>query len=376
MKQRLSQTIEEYAAQGIHRTGTDVDIGSAEWLAQRVQGIGVSPDYASFEFERCEPWTASLRLGGKQIEGIPFYDSPAGVFQESGRLCYPDGEGEIVVVPATSLGAGSPLEGLRSGNTFRALIVLSPPHMPGDGIALANAERFTSPFGIPSLQVAHQHKAVLDEAISSASSVDLHVTVEVQAAEAINVGATIRGNDPDLAPLVVMTPRSGWWQCASERGGGIVGWLEILRHFASEKPDRDIIFTANTGHELGHTGFDHFIAERPGLIQSAHAWLHLGANFIARDGAVRLQYSDESIRTLAREQARAAGISTYDEVFAQRPGGEARAVFDGGGRYFSILGGNPLFHHPADTYPTAVDMDKAERCCQMLIGIATALGKC
>jgi hypothetical protein len=375
MKQRISQTIEQYAAQGIHRTGTDVDVSSAQWLVQRVQDLGVSPDYASFEFERCEPRAAGLRIGENRIEGIPFYDSPSGAFQESGRLCHPDGEGEIVVAAATSLGAGSPLEELRSANAFRALIVVSPPHMPGDGIALANAERFTSPFGIPSLQVAHQHKAVLDEAISSASPAHFEVTVDMQPAEAINVGATIRGNDPDLAPLVVMTPRSGWWQCASERGGGIVGWLEIMRHFATEKPDRDIIFTANTGHELGHTGFDHFTAERPGLIQSAHAWLHLGANFAARDGAVRLQYSDESIRTLAREQARAAGISTYDEVFAQRPGGEARAVYDEGGRYFSIVGGNALFHHPADTYPAAVDMDKAERCCQMLIGIATTLGK-
>jgi hypothetical protein len=37
-------------------------------------------------------------------------------------------------------------------------------------------------------------------------------------AEALNVGAAARQGRV-LPPLVVMTPRSGWWQCASERGG-------------------------------------------------------------------------------------------------------------------------------------------------------------
>ncbi len=39
-----------------------------------------------------------------------------------------------------------------------------------------------------------------------------------------------------------------------------------------------------------------------------------------------------------------------------RPAGEARNIFDGGGRYFSLLGGNGLFHHPDDRWPDAVDV--------------------
>ena len=50
---------------------------------------------------------------------------------------------------------------------------------------------------------------------------------------------------------------------------------------------RDVIFTANTGHELGHTGLDLFLEKNPKLIKEAHVWMHLGANFAAQFGVRR-----------------------------------------------------------------------------------------
>ena len=41
----------------------------------------------------------------------------------------------------------------------------------------------------------------------------------------------------------------------------------------------------------------------------------------------------------------------------QRPIGEARNIFDGGGEFISLLGRNRLFHHPDDRWPDAVDME-------------------
>ena len=48
-----------------------------------------------------------------------------------------------------------------------------------------------------------------------------------------------------------MTPRSGWYSCASERGGGIACWLELMRTLNGRAP-RDVLFVASSGHELGH----------------------------------------------------------------------------------------------------------------------------
>ena len=64
-----------------------------------------------------------------------------------------------------------------------------------------------------------------------------------------------------------MTPRSSWWQSTAERGGGLVCWLESLRALVASSPVCDVIFTANSGHELGHLGLDDFMRRRPGWEQ-------------------------------------------------------------------------------------------------------------
>lgn len=96
--------------------------------------------------------------------------------------------------------------------------------------------------------------------------------------EALNVVAEVPGRTSTLAPLVVITPRSGWWQCAAERGGGIVCWLEAIRALAGTPPDRPAIFVASSGHELGHLGLEAFLHANEALLRAAHAWIHLGAN--------------------------------------------------------------------------------------------------
>ena len=88
-------------------------------------------------------------------------------------------------------------------------------------------------------------------------------------AQAFNVVASVSGSNSGAAPLVVMTPRSGWWSCASERGGGLVCWLEIMRAVRDARPVRDVLFVASSGHELGHLGLDSFIERRPGLVPAA-----------------------------------------------------------------------------------------------------------
>ena len=57
----------------------------------------------------------------------------------------------------------------------------------------------------------------------------------------------------------------------------------------------------------------------------------------------------------------------------RRPLGEARDIFDGGGRYVSILGTNPLFHHPADRWPDALDLPKTESLVGAMVELALGL---
>jgi hypothetical protein len=86
--------------------------------------------------------------------------------------------------------------------------------------------------------------------------------VERTPARACNVVTKVVGLDQSLPPLVVMTPRSGWWNCAAERGGGIVCWLEIMQAVHSDGPMRDVYFVASSGHELVHQNFAIFPMEK------------------------------------------------------------------------------------------------------------------
>jgi hypothetical protein len=62
-----------------------------------------------------------------------------------------------------------------------------------------------------------------------------------------NVTAEREGTEPKLPPLVVMTPRSGWYSCDSERGGGIACWLEIIRNSVTSPARRPVPFVAPLG---------------------------------------------------------------------------------------------------------------------------------
>ena len=148
-----------------------------------------------------------------------------------------------------------------------------------------------------------------------------------------------------MRPVVVFTPRSGWWHSVAERGGGLAIWLELARHFSREPPKRSVILIANTGHELGHIGFEAFLESAPELFATtsdhagaASAWIHLGANFASLGSQVRLQFSDEEFRDATLLAFAKEGLAPDLETpIGTRPYGEAREIFDREGRFVSLL---------------------------------------
>ncbi|HJN51989.1 MAG: hypothetical protein QGI68_01810 [Pseudomonadales bacterium] len=377
---RVARIIEEYSAQGIHRTGTATDKASGEWLAANISELGVTPDLERFEFERVQPLDTALLIGQQRFEGVPLYDcmytGPEGITGKLGELGSHADIGIIRMQPRSSP-AGQTLNEARHKQLHKALIAVTDPRLPASGVATLNAEHFSGPFGPPVLQLANDSWLALQEAAKRRSSVKLTVHCERTVSEAMNVAAGIKGSDSGLPQLVIMTPRSGWWQCASERGGGIACFLEMVSAIKVAGPRRDVLFTANTGHELDHLGLDRYLEANSSLIKGALLWIHLGANFAAAyNPGVRLQYSDQHAKALTEEFLNRTGIQAAIETpIEQRPFGEARNIFDGGGRYISILGGNGLFHHPKDTWPRAVNLAETSRWIRAFTDLAVALSR-
>src|SRR5262249_25725825 len=185
-------------------------------------------------------------------------------------------------------------------------------------------------------------------------------------AQACNVVVRISGQDRTRAPVVIMTPRSSWWQSTAERGGGLVCWLESLRALVASPPPCDVIFTANSGHDLGHLGLDDFMARRPRLerpvAEGGAIWVHYGANIGAVGGEFSIQSMSDDLRALtAAELTRAGQKPDHIAPKTLVPAGETRDIHRAGGCYVTLVGSNPLFHLPQDRWPHAVDASAIAR---------------
>jgi hypothetical protein len=375
VQQRIGSVIHAYESQGIHRTGTVVDRASGEWLADEVRQIGLESALEEFTLSRVDPVAASLTVDGRTIEGLPLFDGgftgPEGVAGTLGGLGSEAPIGFAELLPnAAEAGA---LGEARRHNRHQAIVAVT--RGGRDGLCPSNADSFVRPFGPPVLQVASAEAAFLAERARQGANARLTAHATRTPAPAFNVVTTVAGTNKAAAQLVVMTPRSGWWSCASERGGGIACWLEILRAVHDAKPARDVLFVASSGHELGHLGLDAYMARRPDLVRAAKAWIHLGANIGAAQGpGNHLQASDDAMEEMMAAAMTKAGLSVdHRRPRNLPPRGEAENVHRGGGRYISIIGNNDLFHNPADHGPDVVDLAVIERFARALARVAASL---
>ncbi len=365
-RERIARVVREYDSQGDHRTGSPVDAESGRWLADRVDDAGLVPEIEWMGFSRIGVQAAYVEVGDRWAEGVPLFDGgftdAVGVTGALGSL---DGDG-VIGLGHVGPRAGASFRAYRAATTHRAAVTVTggPANGVPEGLALMNAPDFKEPFGPPVLQVASRHRAWLTAAAAAGATARVVSHVTRRPEEVFNVTATLRGREPSQAPIFVMTPRSGWWTCASERGGGIAVWLEMIRGMAAAPtPRRTTVFLASTGHELGHYGLAEFLRTRSRLVRSAAAWIHLGANFgAAVGGDPLLQASTAQLQDRALEALRRGGAApTRRRPAGEPPGGEALHIHAGGGTYLSVIGANGLFHHPRDRWPDAVDIDRIAR---------------
>lgn len=377
-RERIADVYRMYHLLGSHRTATEPDENTAQWLAGEASRRGAEVAPRRFPLNRVVLTASFVESGSVKREGVPFFDggftTAEGVL---GTLGAPNSGAPIALVTlnqAAISSEGQSIAELRRSPGRRAIVAITNGGRPG--LCPSNARSFLQPYGVPVVQVSSTASDWLNELAQSGREVRVVADARRAAATAENTVATVRGKRPDLAPVVVMTPRSGWWQCVSERGGGLACWLEIISAVALAKPDRTIRFIASSGHELGHLGLDAFLEEEKTLVKSAWAWLHLGANIGAAEGQMRLQSSADEIEALAVDAISKVGARL--DVKLPRgavPAGEARNIHVSGGRYVSLLGSGPHFHNPDDMWPQSVDLDAVTKYAEATVEIVLRLAR-
>src|SRR5438093_8527484 len=159
-----------------------------------------------------DPADAFLRIGDRVIEGLPLLDGAftdaAGVRGTLGSL---GSEADIgLAETAPNQAAAGPLGDARRAHRHKAIVCITRGGRPG--LCPSNADLFLKPFGPPVLQVSSEEGAFLEESARQGAEGHLVAHVERVPAEALNVTTVLSGADRALPPLVVMTPRSGWWR--------------------------------------------------------------------------------------------------------------------------------------------------------------------
>ncbi len=349
--------IRAYEEMGDHRTGREADDRATLWMMEELRNVGVEADFQTWRFPRVEIHDASIRFGGWDIPAVPTFDS---AFTDhnglTGTLRTDNGPGIVLWQfppddqERMAAGVYTSFELARADGADAIIMVMGDP----EGYPVVrNAERPLDPIELPVLQVAPVDAGPLLDAVGS------EITMISDAgrvdAPADNVVGTIPGTDPDAEPVVLMTPKSGWYTCAAERGGGIAIWMEVAGRVAANPGRRTLNLVASSGHELHHLGLDHYIRELGDDAHNVHAWMHLGASIGSRNGQPSYAASDEELFNVATNALNEQGLERRAFPVGNAGFGEARNIGEINGRFASLLGGHPYFHSPQDTYDRCID---------------------
>jgi hypothetical protein len=374
---RAAAWLKAWDSQGLHRTGTVGDEAGASWLSREAAAItGHAVSDESFRLERIDSTAAYVEIDGARIEGEVLFDGPM-TAADGIRGVASDGTGDAkiaVLQLSPSAVYGPEYARMRRESAHAAHVIVTLGGAPG--LALLNAESFPAPFGPPTVQVSSVERDRIVAALRRKAEFRVVARATRTPVQARNVVLTIPGRDRARAPLVVMTPRSSWWQSTAERGGGLVCWLETLRALQAAPPACDVIFSANSGHELGHIGLDDFIARRPGWETKA-TWVHYGANIGAAGSKLMLHSNQDDLRAAVIEHLTVAGHKP--DLLADKnavPTGETRDIHRAGGRYVTVVAPpstSALFHLPQDRWPHAIDVPAIARIAEGMAAAVVAL---
>lgn len=334
---RVAADLDRYIGFGVKQAGGPGDMACGAWLSSELEQAG-------FAIERQQiavPWFAADRaeLACGEVKATVWPQpivTPTGREGVTGPLVRigPSGQADAPLAGAIALvdlpfarwstaiarPVREPIAAAFAAGARAAIVVTNGPT--GKAIAL-NADGRKPMFAGPvAILAPDQARPFLDAALRHVPAT-LHLTGTGGHRPAFNFAARIdRGRKRWLA---VSTPRSGWHSCAGERGGGVAAWLWLARWASHAVRDHNLAFICNTGHEYEYLGASESLRAIAPKPADTRLWLHLGANFAARDwhdwvtGVLPLPGVD-SQRYLALSPALLPLART---VFAGHPGFEA-----------------------------------------------------
>ena len=295
MSATVASDLERYIGFGSKQAGGTGDMACGAWLATEIERAGYKVERQDISVPFFTPQRAELLCGGAHApvwpQPIVVPTGPDGV---SGPIVRVDARGgsdaplggaiALIDLPfgrwSTALAKPirAPIEAAFVAGAKAAVVVTNGPS--GKVIAL-NADGRKPMFAGPVALIAPDDGRPFLAAAMRHDRATLYLTGEGGRRPAFNfVGRLDRGGERWLA---VSTPRSGWFECAGERGPGVAVWLWLARWASHALRNHNLAFICNTGHEYEYLGAAESVKAIAPKPADTHFWLHLGANVAARD---------------------------------------------------------------------------------------------
>jgi len=375
----LYQDVVTYSSFGDHRTATDGEEKTTDWMAERLSACGLDVSFQTFSQETYFIGNTCLTVNNREMDCFPLWPPTwTGQTPVRGQLVATDTgqdipEGSIVLVkPSFSYGAPAfSNEGdnavIRAAAEAGAIAVVVISNGPSDGMHAYNTPTETVRWPIPVVLTPKRNEAVLVSAAERHAGVSLLLDgTDIPQAQPRNIIAKLNRGD-DI--IVISTPKSGWFTCAGERGPGVALSLALARWASEHNSNVSYLFDANTGHETGSTGQEtgstgirRFLEDLAPSPDRTLAWIHLGANIATWDweetaaGLVK-RVRPEDYRVICSSEELLPLLSTALAVLpgleprAGRGIGEMREVIHMGYRGFGVNGGPYRYFHTPEDVP-------------------------
>lgn len=325
--EQLFADLKTYAEAGNKQSGGAGDRATADWTARRLAAAGFTVERQTFDVPWFETSHCELALSDLKIAlvaqplavqtGAAGIEAPLRLAETAERL---DGAIAVVRLPhrrwssLVDRAVSEPLADALSRGASAVILMTTGPS--GEALLLNTpADRPIS--DKPLALLAPRLAAPVIEAARHGRPARLTLLGSGGARKAENVIG--RCHRPGRPWLAVSTPRSGWTDCAGERGPGIAIWLALAEWMPRAFPQHSLLFVCNSGHEYENLGASH-IVEKVGPPPGDTAfWLHLGANAATRD------YQETPGRLLPLPSADPFRFLMISPAFVDR----AREIFKG-----------------------------------------------
>jgi len=368
--ENLYRDVITYSQLGEHRTGTDGEEITTDWIAQQLEEAGLQTSFQTFSLRQFFVRETSLMVGGQKVECFPWwYPCATGPRPIHAQLApFETGNdllrGRIALIKRTAMTtAAAPfradiediIQHIAEAGALAVVVVIE---RPSKEILAINTSEQVKPWPVPVVLVGSRDELTLAVAAGNSTEVSLLVDgMDEPEGKARNAfGRYVRSNDV----IVISTPKSGWFHCGGERGPGVALSLGLAHWVGQRQPRVSYWFNFNSGHELSILGMRMFLKEMAPPPSQVRCWIHLGAGIATwsyeetatglqrwvEPGEYRIQCSNDDILSLVTNAF--ADIPGVKPVVDQG-GGELGLALEGGYRGFGVYGGPyRFFHNPTD----------------------------